>query len=180
MQAWAFSFPDERPYLPLPVAGVPGFRCNPCAGFATKKLRQLCCPNSDHAKFFSNTQARESRRLHGKSMAQGVFGQAVPHLRQASRDPAQGPPELAMRLQGSIRGRKTLWNRGALAGATAMKLFTRWIMSAGLVLTATAPNAQVLAPYGVAGSHYTAVSDVGGPYAAMPEAAPGPGYGPRW
>ncbi len=60
-----------------------------------------------------------------------------------------------------------------------MKLFTRWIMSAGLVLTATAANAQVLAPYGVAGSHYTAVSDVGGPYAAMPEAAPGPGYGPR-
>ena len=61
-----------------------------------------------------------------------------------------------------------------------MKLFTGWVMSAGLVLAATAANAQVLAPYGVGRSPYTVVSDVGGPYAAMPEVAPapGPGYGP--
>jgi len=62
-----------------------------------------------------------------------------------------------------------------------MKLFTRSVMSAGLALAATAANAQVLAPNGVTGSHYTAVSDVGGPYAAMPEEAPvvpAPGYGP--
>jgi hypothetical protein len=61
-----------------------------------------------------------------------------------------------------------------------MKLFTRSVMSAGLALAATAANAQVLVPYGVAGSHYTVVSDVGGPFAAMPEEAPvpAPGYGP--
>jgi hypothetical protein len=59
-----------------------------------------------------------------------------------------------------------------------MKLITGWVMSAGLMLAATAANAQVLAPYGVAGSRYTAVSDVGGPYAAMPQEAPVPGgYG---
>ena len=61
-----------------------------------------------------------------------------------------------------------------------MKLFTGWVMSAGLVLAVTAANAQVLAPYGVGRSPYAVVSDVGGPYAAMPEVAPapGPGYGP--
>src|ERR1700678_2980076 len=59
-----------------------------------------------------------------------------------------------------------------------MKLFTGWVVSAGLVLAATAANAQ-----GVA--QYTTVSDVGGPYAEMPPEAParyvpnyGPGYGP--
>ena len=60
-----------------------------------------------------------------------------------------------------------------------MKSITGWVMTAGLVLTATAANAQVSAPYGAGRSHATVVSDVGGPYAAMPrEAAPGPGYGP--
>jgi hypothetical protein len=60
----------------------------------------------------------------------------------------------------------------------AMKLFTGWIMSAGLVLTATAANAQVLAPYGIGRSPYAAVSDVDGPYAAMPQDIPAPRYGP--
>jgi hypothetical protein len=56
-----------------------------------------------------------------------------------------------------------------------MKLFTGWMtMSAGLVLTAAAAHAQVLAPYDVAGSRYSVVSDVEGPYAGMP---PGPRYG---
>jgi hypothetical protein len=50
-----------------------------------------------------------------------------------------------------------------------MKLFTGWVMSAGLVLTAAAANAQ---------GAYTAVSDIGGPYAAMPQEAPGSGYAP--
>src|SRR5882724_9982870 len=53
-----------------------------------------------------------------------------------------------------------------------MKLFTGWAVSAALVLATGAAQAQLLAPY-------TAVSDFGGPYAAMP---PGPepryGYGP--
>ncbi len=59
-----------------------------------------------------------------------------------------------------------------------MKLITGWIMSAGLVLAGMAANAQVLAPSGAGRSHYTVVSDVGGPYAAMPREAPMPGYGP--
>ena len=56
-----------------------------------------------------------------------------------------------------------------------MKLFTGWAMSAGLVFVAAAANAQVLTP-----SRVMAVSDVGGPYAAMPPEAPPPGYGPSY
>jgi hypothetical protein len=56
-----------------------------------------------------------------------------------------------------------------------MKLFTGWIMSAGLVLAATSANAQVLAPVEVAGSLITTVSDIGGAYAE----ALMPGEGPR-
>jgi len=50
-----------------------------------------------------------------------------------------------------------------------MKLFAGWVVAAALVLVAGAAQAQ-----------YTAVSDVGGPYAAMPPeaAAPRYGYGP--
>jgi hypothetical protein len=59
-----------------------------------------------------------------------------------------------------------------------MKLFTTWVVSAGLVLAATAADAQVLAPRGTGSAGYTAVSDVDGPYAAVPEGAPVPGYGP--
>ena len=59
-----------------------------------------------------------------------------------------------------------------------MKLFTGWMMSAGLVVAATAANAQVPAPYQGGGPRYAAVSDFEGPYAAMPEVAPRYGYGP--
>ena len=59
-----------------------------------------------------------------------------------------------------------------------MKLFTGWVMSAGLVVMATAANAQVLAPYETGRSPYEAVSDVEGPYAAMPAEIPAPRYGP--
>jgi hypothetical protein len=60
-----------------------------------------------------------------------------------------------------------------------MKLFTGWVMSAGLVLTAAAANAQVLAPYEIGRSPYTAASDIDGPYAGMPpEPPPRYGYGP--
>ena len=58
-----------------------------------------------------------------------------------------------------------------------MKLFTTWVVSAGLVLAATAADAQVLAPRGTGSAGYTAVSD-DGPYAAVPEGAPVPGHGP--
>jgi hypothetical protein len=61
-----------------------------------------------------------------------------------------------------------------------MKLFTGWVMAAGLAVAATAAQAQVPAPYGAAGPRYQVVTDVGGPYAAMPRDARVPaGYGPR-
>jgi hypothetical protein len=64
-----------------------------------------------------------------------------------------------------------------------MKLLTGWVMSAGLVFAAGgAANAQMPAPYEIGSSRYSVVSDIGGPYgggpyAAMPPEAPGPGYG---
>jgi hypothetical protein len=62
-----------------------------------------------------------------------------------------------------------------------MKLFTGWIVSAGLVFTAATAHAQGVAPQGTDSSPYrapyVAVTDVGGPYAAMPPEAPAPGYG---
>jgi hypothetical protein len=59
-----------------------------------------------------------------------------------------------------------------------MKLFTGWVISAGLVLAAATANAQGGAPNETGRSRYTAVSDFSGPYAAMPPDAPVPGYGP--
>jgi hypothetical protein len=61
-----------------------------------------------------------------------------------------------------------------------MKMFTGWVISAGLALTAAAANAQVLAPFEIGRSPYTVASDVDGPYAGMPPEAPPPryGYGP--
>jgi hypothetical protein len=59
-----------------------------------------------------------------------------------------------------------------------MKLFTGWVMSAGLVLSATVANAQVLAPYETGRPRYSAVSDVEGRYAGMLPEAPVARYGP--
>jgi hypothetical protein len=59
-----------------------------------------------------------------------------------------------------------------------MKRFTRWVMSAGLVFAAASVNAQTAAPTEAVNARYQAVSDVGGPYAALLPEAP-PGYGPR-
>jgi hypothetical protein len=59
-----------------------------------------------------------------------------------------------------------------------MKLFTGWVMSAALVFAAATANAQGTTPYDTGRSPYTFVSDVSGPYAAMPPEAPMPGYGP--
>jgi hypothetical protein len=61
-----------------------------------------------------------------------------------------------------------------------MKLFMGCAVAAGLVFAAAA-NAQALRPYEVGQPLAMRVSDVGGPYAAMPpEAAPAPpGYAPR-
>jgi hypothetical protein len=59
-----------------------------------------------------------------------------------------------------------------------MKLFTGWILSAGLVVMAAGANAQGLAPHETGRSPYMGVSDVEGPYAAMPPEIPAPRYGP--
>ena len=59
-----------------------------------------------------------------------------------------------------------------------MKLFTGWVISAGLVVMAAGANAQGLAPYESGASPYRVVSDVEGPYAAMPPDIPAPRYGP--
>jgi hypothetical protein len=56
-----------------------------------------------------------------------------------------------------------------------MKFFGRWAGAAGLVLAATAANAQVLGDSGPR-PRYRAVSDLDGPY-APPPAVPAPGYG---
>jgi hypothetical protein len=58
-----------------------------------------------------------------------------------------------------------------------MKLFTGWVMTAGLLLAATSAIAQTVSPTEAGNARYQATSDVGGPYAAMPPEAPG--NGPR-
>jgi hypothetical protein len=55
-----------------------------------------------------------------------------------------------------------------------MKLFTSWVMLAGLVFTAVAADAQMLAP-NRGGASASAIADVDGPYAAMPREEPAPG-----
>ena len=63
-----------------------------------------------------------------------------------------------------------------------MKLFTGWIVSAGLVFAATGAQAQSPTPQQAASPSYRTVSDFSGPYATTPPAAPAPaghyGYGP--
>ena len=61
-----------------------------------------------------------------------------------------------------------------------MKLLMGWAVSAGLVFVGAAANAQALMPTETGRPPATTVSDVGGPYAAMPSEAPTPpGYGPK-
>jgi hypothetical protein len=60
-----------------------------------------------------------------------------------------------------------------------MKFLTAgWVLSAGLVLAAAAANAQAQAPNESGRSPSRLVSDIDGPYAAMPPEMPGPRYGP--
>jgi len=58
-----------------------------------------------------------------------------------------------------------------------MKLFTGWVLATGLVLSAAAAHAQVVAPVSDVGSPVQGSPGLGGPYAAMPPDAPRPGYG---
>jgi hypothetical protein len=90
------------------------------------------------------------------------------HLRQTRRDPAQGLPDSAVKLSPA----------GPYRGAIAMKVLNGWAFFAGLVCTAAAANAQALMPYEMERA-VTRVSDVGGPYAAMPVEAAPPRYEPR-
>jgi len=60
-----------------------------------------------------------------------------------------------------------------------MKFCTGWVLAAGLVLTATAAQAQVPAPY-EPGRPYHSVSDIGDPYALPPPQYPGPRYAPGY
>jgi hypothetical protein len=79
--------------------------------------------------------------------------------------------------RGEKRAEK-LWAFGRYRSDWAMKLFTGWMISAGLVLSAAAANAQGVAPYPSGSSRSTVVSDFGGPYAGTPPEAAMPGYGP--
>jgi hypothetical protein len=72
-----------------------------------------------------------------------------------------------------------------------MKLFTGWVVSAGLVFTAATAHAQGVTLLEIGALPFTAatalsdtavtaittISDFAGPYAAMPPEAPAPGYG---
>ena len=61
-----------------------------------------------------------------------------------------------------------------------MKLFIGWVATSGVLLSAAAADAQVLVPYRI-GAAPMVVSDVGGPYAAMPREDFGPrDFGPRY
>ncbi|WP_424595226.1 hypothetical protein [Bradyrhizobium sp.] len=61
-----------------------------------------------------------------------------------------------------------------------MKFFAGWAVAAGLVLAAASAQAQSQAPHQAGSSSYTAVSDFGDPYTAVPREPPPPryGYGP--
>jgi hypothetical protein len=130
-----------------------------------------------HAKVAGRMHVRQPRRLAGRT------GFAAPDLKQTRRDPAQGPPESAMKLLPGQRSENAPGRSGRVSDKSqerqAMKLFTGWVMSAGLALAATSANAQMVAPTNAGNARYQAASDVGGPYAAMPPDAPAPGYGPR-
>jgi hypothetical protein len=62
-----------------------------------------------------------------------------------------------------------------------MKAFKGWTISVGLLLAATAANAQGAAPQDSSRPHYLAASDFSGPYGDVPPgpAVPAPAYGPQ-
>ena len=61
-----------------------------------------------------------------------------------------------------------------------MKAFRRWTISVGLLLVATAANAQGAAPQDASRPHYIPASDFTGPYADAPPPGPAaPAYAPR-
>jgi hypothetical protein len=135
--------------------------------------------------FLSYKRAKVAGRMHVRQPRRpaGRTGFAAPDLKQTRRDPAQGPPESAVKLLPGQWSENAPGRSGRVSDKSqerqAMKLFTGWVMSAGLALAATSANAQMVAPTEAGNARYQAASDVGGPYAAMPPDAPAPGYGPR-
>src|ERR1700722_14059736 len=69
----------------------------------------------------------------------------------------------------------------SITGASKMKAFKGWTISVGLLLVATAANAQGAAPQDSSRPHYSAASDFSGPYGDVPPgpAVPAPAYGPQ-
>jgi hypothetical protein len=96
--------------------------------------------------------------------------------------PRSGPRTAGFRDEVAVlaKERKRSGHAGRYRSEWAMKLFSGWMMSAGLVLVlmAGAANAQMLAPYDAGRSPYAAVSDFDGPYAAMPPDEAPPRAGP--
>src|SRR5260370_28169000 len=92
--------------------------------------------------------------------------------------PRSGPRSAGFgnQIRAGTRARRRQGAYQRLSGASAMKLFTGWVVAAGLALAATRAQAQLPAPH----VGYTAASAVSGPYAAMPPDAPviRYGYGP--
>src|SRR6185503_14076175 len=78
---------------------APRFRCNPCAETAPQ-VRQRYCPNSDHAKFLSITQARESPRPHADRRL--AAGGKTRRRAFAAAAPRSGPRSAGFRTE--IRG----------------------------------------------------------------------------
>jgi hypothetical protein len=60
-----------------------------------------------------------------------------------------------------------------------MKLFTGWVLAAGLVFASAAANAQVQAPYSLTSDIDGPYARVDGRYAAVAPEGPRPAYGPR-
>src|SRR5882724_10941311 len=123
--------------------------------------------------FLSHKHVKVAAPMPDPARRQGPAAPA-PDLKQTRRDPAQGPPDSTTNLLPGQQRRKL--RVGRYRSDWAMKLFTGWVMSAGLVFTAAAANAQVPAPDEIGRPAYVAVSDVGGPYAAMPPEAAVPRY----
>jgi hypothetical protein len=59
-----------------------------------------------------------------------------------------------------------------------MKLFTGWMLSAGLIFATAAANAQVLERYGIERVPYAVASDIGPPMVMAPPDGPRYSYGP--
>jgi len=103
-------------------------------------------------------------------------------LQQARRDAAQGPPKSTTKFRFRDAGK----NGSPEESVQELKMtaLRGWTISVGLLLAATAANAQGAPPQEVGRSGYLAASDFSGPYADVPPAPPprviygAPTYGP--